>query len=566
MRLVESDKAVSEVVGNVIILALTITGIAMIMLVGVPSINRIQDMINTKNAEQTFTVLDTRSSKVALGETLQQLININLGGGTATVVPNSSSNPSYMLFEMKNSSATLVSILIPMGKVIYRLGEREIAYEGGGVWSKYPEGSTMLSPPEFNYNGVTITLPVANITGNSSVSGKGAASLRLEKKSDPVTLYPTTNPDYVNPISLNVSETSITIKSEYYDAWGDYFSGLSMTRINESASEKKVVVTLEARPIAVNFSYGALASESIILENNGQIDSYNSSKGKYLNSKSGNGSIRATKSIEIKNNAIVNGSALTGGVISGGGTIKKDANASAIGRVTVLGRWGPPVKGLYLGSTVNLVQSKINQFKTSNDNNDASNGNCLTGAGNSTLNGGSWGTYCTISAGPTGNYYFTTFSLINEKILIINTTSKAVNLVVDSSDFKLDNNANITVIGNNPVKLYLNRNFLLDNNALINPTTNDNSTLFQVISSSSQTINLQNNVYFCGFIWAPDALMAIDNNAYVYGALVGKSFTLKNNQFMHYDEALTSLPYDVGEGTRLYYLYITRYDTFATIS
>ncbi len=261
----------------------------------------------------------------------------------------------------------------------------------------------------------------------------------------------------------------------------------------------------------------------------------------------------------------MNGSALTGGVISGGGTIKKDANASAIGGVTVLGRWGPPVKGLYLGSSVNLVQSKINQFKTSNDNNDASNGNCLTGAGNRTLDG-SFVSPCTISAGPTGNYYFTTFSLINGKTLKINTTSKAVNLVVDSSDFKLDNNANITVIGNNPVRLYLNGNFLLDNNAIINPTTNDTSALFQVVSSSSQTIDLQNNVYFCGFIWAPDALMTIKNNAQVYGALVGKGFTLNNNQWMHYDEALTSLPYDVVEGTRLYYLYITRYDTFATIS
>jgi len=48
-------------------------------------------------------------------------------------------------------------------------------------WSKYAEGSVMLSPPEFNFNGVTITLPVANISGKSSISGKGTASLRLEK-------------------------------------------------------------------------------------------------------------------------------------------------------------------------------------------------------------------------------------------------------------------------------------------------------------------------------------------------------------------------------------------------
>jgi len=39
-------------------------------------------------------------------------------------------------------------------------------------------------------------------------------------------------------------------------------------------------------------------------------------------------------------------------------------------------------------------------------------------------------------------------------------------------------------------------------------------------------------------LYGPLAEITIVNNAEVYGAMVGKTFTLNNNQKMHYDEAL----------------------------
>jgi len=572
MTFINSEKADAEVIGHIILLGLTITGIGLITLVGVPTIYKLEDMSTVKNAEQTYTMLDSSASKVALGETPKQTIDVNLNGGSISVVPNSSSQLSYVLFELQNGSNT-ISIPVPMGKIIYRLGDRDVAYEGGGVWSKYPTGSVMLSPPEFNYNGITLTFPIVNISGNYSAGGKGTATLRLEKENSTNNtriIYPTNT--YKNPIDQNMTKVTITIKSEYYDAWADYFKTLSLVKVDSYPDEKKVVVSLDPPPLFTNFSNGALASGSIILENNGETDSYNSSQGKYSISKSENGSIRATISIEIKNNAKVKGYALTAGTISGGGTITKDANASSFGGVTVLGTKYPPVKGLSLGSTTSLVQSKINDYKANNDNNASSANGCLRGTGNKTLDGVGTGwsggnpSQCTIYPGSTGNYYLTTFSLINNKVLIIDTTTGTVNIVVDSSDFKLDNNANITVNGNNPVKLYLNRNILLSNNAKINPTSNDKSSLFQIVSSSSQDINLDNNMYFYGFIWAPLAEITIVNNAEVYGAMVGKTFTLNNNQKMHYDEALKNLDASgLTSGTSISYLYITQNDIVASI-
>ncbi len=101
----------------------------------------------------------------------------------------------------------------------------------------------------------------------------------------------------------------------------------------------------------------------------------------------------------------------------------------------------------------------------------------------------------------------------------------------------------------------------------INPTTNDKSSLFQVISSSSQEIGLaKNGAYFCGFIWAPDASIELKNNMQVYGAIVGEEFYIRQNQEMHFDEALQHLDTELGSGTTVLYLYITRNDVEVSIS
>lgn len=167
MKILASRNAESEVVGHVIIMGITILGVSIITLYGVPAIYSLEDMANSKNAEQAFTVLDSKASRVTLGESPLQITNINLGGGTMTVEPNGT-NPSYMVVKDQNNT---FNVTIPMGKIKYQLGDRIVAYEGGGVWAQYPGGGTvMLSPPEIHYNGVTLTLPVFTINLTSPVN------------------------------------------------------------------------------------------------------------------------------------------------------------------------------------------------------------------------------------------------------------------------------------------------------------------------------------------------------------------------------------------------------------
>ncbi len=248
MKLLISEGAEAEVIGHVIILSITILGIGMITLFGLPAIYTLEDMANSKNVEQAFTVLDSRASRVTLGDSPLQITNIELGGGTLTVEPNSSKNPSYMVINSSDFNFT-----IPMGKIRYSLGDRTVAYEGGGVWAQYPGGGTvMLSPPEFHYNGWTLTLPVINVSGNMSVGGKGTAVVSI-KKNVIIIQYPNASfTKRINPVNTSDGKLYIYIRSDFYKAWADYAKSLGYTKVNTDSNNN---ANIELTVVPSNLGY-----------------------------------------------------------------------------------------------------------------------------------------------------------------------------------------------------------------------------------------------------------------------------------------------------------------------
>ncbi len=251
MKLLKSEKAEAELVGHIIILGITVIGISMIALYGVPAIYSLQDMANVKSVEQAFTVLDSRASRAILGDSPLQITNINLGGGTLTV--ENSTGTSYMVIKSKNDT---FNVTIPMGKIKYQLGDRIVAYEGGGVWSKYPTGgSVMLSPPEFHYNGVTLTLPVINVGGNTSVGGKGTATVSIKKKAT-VVQYPNSSfANRTNPVnSSEAGKVYVNITSDYYDAWADYAESLGYTIVSTNSTTRTTSIELTVVPSTLGSS------------------------------------------------------------------------------------------------------------------------------------------------------------------------------------------------------------------------------------------------------------------------------------------------------------------------
>ncbi|HJH28880.1 MAG TPA: hypothetical protein C5S51_04195 [Methanosarcinaceae archaeon] len=275
LKMFKSESAVSPVIGIILMLGLTILSISTLLIYSVPTLGELEDMAKAQKVEQAFTVFDSRTSKVALGESPIQTTYVSLMGGTINVNGDQDAyNESKIVIVTVNINASGYDDFIDgqnryrwqswkhylaedgfdelncsLGSIEYSLDDRIIAYEGGGVWSKYPTGGTiMISPPEFHYNGETLTLPLMKINGRSGVSGTGDVGVSISSDNMPIVLYPNTtmSGDRVNP--LKSDKVIIYIKSEFYDAWANYANSQTYTSATVDAANKTAIIELDIIP------------------------------------------------------------------------------------------------------------------------------------------------------------------------------------------------------------------------------------------------------------------------------------------------------------------------------
>ncbi|MBN2489077.1 MAG: hypothetical protein JXA98_08620 [Methanosarcinaceae archaeon] len=291
--LFESESAVSSVIGTILIFGLAILSISTILLYSLPTLYEMEDAAQAQKVEQAFTVLDSRTSKVALGESPIQTTYVSLMGGSINVNGDEEGyNESKLVIITVDIGASWYSTFkeqryrwrgwddyvdqvgmsefnVSMGTVMYSKDDRIIAYEGGGVWSKYPTGrAVMISPPEFHYNGETLTLPIMKINGNSSVSGTADVGITFSSNNMPSVLYPNTTLD-INRTNPVVSDKIIIyIQSEFYDAWAEYVNTKTYASATVDDANKTAVIELEVTPpqgtslLTDSFKVGALNQSS----------------------------------------------------------------------------------------------------------------------------------------------------------------------------------------------------------------------------------------------------------------------------------------------------------------
>lgn len=240
MKLSGNDEGVSEIFGYVIILGIVVSGLALVLLLVVSSIQSTKDNSQLKEVEQGFTVMDSRLSKARFSTSIFQEAAFKLNDGTV-IVDDSYSNSYIMVYEDNQQLYPLpVGSNVALGTIKCVTDSGEIAYQGGGVWALYDkdtlnERCEMISPPDFDYNGVTLTLPIMriirnnnpnSILGSEAVSGRDNIIFIDSSSSGKIDLkFPVpggVNPADTNPI-LKDKVIKIVVKSDYYRGWESYF-------------------------------------------------------------------------------------------------------------------------------------------------------------------------------------------------------------------------------------------------------------------------------------------------------------------------------------------------------
>ncbi len=207
----ESQDAVAEVVDFVTILGILIISLSVIGLAGYPALKNAQEARYIENTKLSFVVMAENLNKVALGQAPSKSVELKMYGGRLSV-----SMDSTIKINATNSTNKEITLFdSTLGTIQNSIGDTVVAYEGTGVWIKYPQGVTLNAyRPLFANQSGALVIPVVQISGNSSIGGNGLSRIRAEG-SPSVSIY------------NNVSNITITIKGDYVSGWKDYFENIN---------------------------------------------------------------------------------------------------------------------------------------------------------------------------------------------------------------------------------------------------------------------------------------------------------------------------------------------------
>ncbi len=246
IKIMNSEEAVSETVGYSFILAIVMIAVGILVVVAFPIQTSIQDTAFVESQIQALTMLDGRISSVGLGTSPSQLTRINLNGGVMNVKNYSDNYLRVIVSDETGYNETVFDK--KLGLIEYKLGDNRLIYENGGMFRVYPNGeSVMLSPPEFYYNGETLTFPVIRIESSASVGGKGTISVVASSDDEKKIIYPNlSSSKLLNPIYGK--QIKIRIKSDNYKSWARYITERTDAVPLTNDVTREVVVSFNSKP------------------------------------------------------------------------------------------------------------------------------------------------------------------------------------------------------------------------------------------------------------------------------------------------------------------------------
>jgi hypothetical protein len=105
----------------------------------------------------------------------------------------------------------------------------------------------MISPPDFDFNGETLTLPLMRIIGNTSMATSANGRILVDVQSnDPETVYPKDNgagTSLTNPVEEG-KDIIVKVKSDYYQAWADFINERTLATATTDPADRSVTVLL----------------------------------------------------------------------------------------------------------------------------------------------------------------------------------------------------------------------------------------------------------------------------------------------------------------------------------
>ena len=225
------EKAVSEVIGYIIILGIVFISFGLIFFNATAIFTDTEETERLENAQRGFTVLQSNVDEVVFGESPRQETKVRLGSGSVSVA----NQRTRIMLEVDGDEVRNQTL----STVEYTLEDEGVTYENGAIFRQSVGSVAMASEPGWvtreNDNTMDIvSIPTVRTFGGGSVGGDGTASVRTVSAGDA----------FVERVPADTESTvNVTIVSENAVAWNRYMEDFeaeddvgvvdNVTQINE---------------------------------------------------------------------------------------------------------------------------------------------------------------------------------------------------------------------------------------------------------------------------------------------------------------------------------------------
>ncbi len=228
LHFLKSEDAVAEVLDFVTMVGILMLSFSIIGLVGYPALKNAQEARYIENTKQSFVVLADNINKVATGQAPSHGGVIKIYGGTLSVTGSSTIQVNGTVYNSTKIPAgpEVITLEGPtqMRSIENSIGDTVVAYEGTGVWVKYPTGYVQNAyKPLITNRSDMLIIPVVYINGFPAKSGTDMSKITVCQQEIPSEEGGCGQPSITH--WSNVSNVTVIITGDYTSGWMDYFNG-----------------------------------------------------------------------------------------------------------------------------------------------------------------------------------------------------------------------------------------------------------------------------------------------------------------------------------------------------
>jgi hypothetical protein len=207
----KDEKAVSEVIGYIMILSIIFISISIVYVNAIPVLQNTEETEHLKNAERAMVTLQSNVEEMLERGVPKRGTEIRLRAGELELIEEDRALVVLNTTEIDDIDKNITRSAVPL---TYSLGSRSVVYENGAVIRADSTGSTMLKSPGWTVNDdrAMITMVDSRLRGVGRRVGDGTAIIRMAKGRTDTRKAELDSTDTVN----------ITVVSEHSTAWEAY--------------------------------------------------------------------------------------------------------------------------------------------------------------------------------------------------------------------------------------------------------------------------------------------------------------------------------------------------------